>query len=240
MSEYIYELFEPLPRSGPGSRESTLRALSKINLVNHSPYILDAGCAQGKQSETLSGIPGSVIFGIDLHTGFLKLINRNNFPPMHVICADMSALPFSRSLFDLIWAEGSIYNIGFQRGLSYWFDYIKPGGYIGVSELTRLRDNPPQDCCDFWETEYPAIGSIDSNLSIIRNCGYEIIDHFTLPDIDWFNDFYDRMPEIIAGLRLKYSGIPEAMQFFDLSLKEIEIFRSCSDFYSYVFYIMKK
>ena len=39
----------------------------------------------------------------------------------------MDALPFSPGEFDVIWAEGSIYNIGFERGLREWRQYLKPG-----------------------------------------------------------------------------------------------------------------
>ena len=42
----------------------------------------------------------------------------------------MEHLPFGKEEFDLIWSEGAIYNIGFQRGLKEWREYIKPGGYI--------------------------------------------------------------------------------------------------------------
>lgn len=41
----------------------------------------------------------------------------------------------SKSL-DVIWAEGSIYIIGFERGLREWGRFLKDGGYLGVTHLS--------------------------------------------------------------------------------------------------------
>ena len=46
----------------------------------------------------------------------------------------MDQLPFHREELDLIWSEGAIYNIGFERGLKEWKEFLKPGGYVAISE----------------------------------------------------------------------------------------------------------
>ena len=45
--EYFYELFEALPRGGPGDEESTRRAFNTIPNPPEQPFILDIGCGPG-------------------------------------------------------------------------------------------------------------------------------------------------------------------------------------------------
>jgi SAM-dependent methyltransferase len=48
----------------------------------------------------------------------------------------MDELPFEKESLDLIWSEGAIYNIGFENGIKNWKKFLKPGGYLVVSEIT--------------------------------------------------------------------------------------------------------
>jgi hypothetical protein len=50
----------------------------------------------------------------------------------------MEQLTFDEKFFDVIWSEGAIYNIGFEKGLSLWRKYLKDDGYIAVSEISWL------------------------------------------------------------------------------------------------------
>ena len=54
--EYLYELCEALPRSGPGDNESTRRAFNSIPRLKKNPFILDIGCGQGMQTIELAKI----------------------------------------------------------------------------------------------------------------------------------------------------------------------------------------
>jgi ubiquinone/menaquinone biosynthesis C-methylase UbiE len=66
------------------------------------------------------------------------------------IVGSMDNLPFQSEELDLIWSEGAIYNIGFERGLNEWRRYLKPGGYIAVSESSWFTDERPAEINDFW------------------------------------------------------------------------------------------
>ncbi len=50
----------------------------------------------------------------------------------------MDKLPFGDEEFDIIWSEGAIYNIGFERGVKDWSRYLKVGGLLVVSEITWI------------------------------------------------------------------------------------------------------
>ena len=46
----------------------------------------------------------------------------------------MFEMSFLDDSFDIIWAEGSIYLIGFERGLKEWRQFIKPNGFLVVHD----------------------------------------------------------------------------------------------------------
>ncbi len=44
------------------------------------------------------------------------------------VVGSMDDLPFKEEELDLIWSEGAIYNIGFEKGLREWRKYLKKMG----------------------------------------------------------------------------------------------------------------
>ena len=62
--------------------------------------------------------------------------------------ADMAALSFAPARFDLIWAEGSAYIMGVANALRAWKAFLKPHGYLALSELLWLTDDPPGEGID--------------------------------------------------------------------------------------------
>ena len=53
----------------------------------------------------------------------------------------MDALPFQEEELDLIWSEGAIYNIGFERGMNEWNKFLKKNGFIAVTEASWFTRN---------------------------------------------------------------------------------------------------
>ena len=85
----------------------------------------------------------------------------------------MNDLPFPDGRFDLIWSEGAVYIMGFDKALVKWRPLAKPGGYLVVSELSWFRPDPPAEIRDFWGHHYPAMRSVDGNLAVARlRAGY--------------------------------------------------------------------
>ena len=72
----------------------------------------------------------------------------------------MDNLPFQNEELDLIWSEGAIYNIGFERGMNEWSKYLKKGGFIAVSEASWFTSERPAEIEDFWMDAYPEISVI--------------------------------------------------------------------------------
>ena len=134
----IADFFRELDRQGPGGVEQTLRALE---FVPDRPgmRIADIGCGTGGQTITIARNRDCTITAVDLLPELLEefrtrikkagLENR-----VTAIQGSMDALPFSPGEFDVIWAEGSIYNIGFERGLREWRQYLKPLAHFALPE----------------------------------------------------------------------------------------------------------
>lgn len=241
----FWELHKDIPREGPGEDEATLRAYALLQDLPKQPRILDIGCGPGAQTIALAKATDGQIVAVDAHEPFLdELVVRAQREGVgERVTAqkgNMFALEFENESFDLIWSEGAIYIIGFQRGLIEWREYLKAGGYLVVSELSWLRDDLPAEVKEFWMADYPGMQSIAGNLQIIEEAGYELIGHFTLPESGWWKDYYNPLTERVQMLREKYADNEEAHMIFGLTEKEIEMYREFSAYYGYEFYIMRK
>jgi ubiquinone/menaquinone biosynthesis C-methylase UbiE len=175
----ICEYFSMLERQGPGSREMTLRALSFIGSLTDTSRIADIGCGTGGQTMVLAqNVPGRIT-GVDLFPDFIKLFNRNAEQQglsdrVKGIVGDMAKLPFDEATLDLIWSEGAIYNIGFERGLTEWRRFLKPGGYIAVSEASWFTPERPAEIETFWNNEYPFIDTVPNQMAMMKNIGMSV------------------------------------------------------------------
>lgn len=137
----IYEYFASLERQGPGSPEVTLQALSFIDNLTEQSRIADLGCGTGGQTMVLGQHAPGYITGLELSPDFIQIFNRHVArlglqDKVKGMVGSMDNLPFERVSLDLIWSEGAIYNIGFERGLKEWREYLKPGGYVAVTEAS--------------------------------------------------------------------------------------------------------
>jgi len=154
--KYFYELFEKLPRQGPGCREATLRALGLLTDLPTNPKVLDIGCGSGRQTLVLAEELQAKIVAIDNHRPLLDALNRSaRQAGLAIETSELSMvdMPFAPESFDLLWAEGSIFIIGLLRGLRDFACYLKPGGYLAFTELCWFGDNPPAEVKAFFAAE---------------------------------------------------------------------------------------
>jgi len=209
------------------------------------PKILDIGCGPGKQTLDLEKISDCEIIAIDNHKPFLDELNQEMKKQgvadrIDVRFGDMFNLDFYQESFYIVWSEGAIYNIGFEKGLASWKTYIKNDGFLAVTEVCWLKSKPLKELEDFWTENYPVMKTIEENLKIIKKTGYKLIDHFTLPESAWWNDYYIPLEKNINKFCEKYDDTPEAINLAKMEQIEIEMYRKYADYYGYVFFVMKK
>ena len=241
--EVFLEAFDGMPRLGPGQMASTHRAYRSLTLPAE-PRILDVGCGNGRQTLDLAEISPGQITAVDNHAPFLERLQkeaeaRGVGERVRPVCMDMAALDFHNETFDLIWSEAAIYNIGFAKGLSAWKSMLTPGGQVAVSEACWLRPDPPSEIERWWRQEYPAITDVETNLVLIREAGYEPLEHFALPPEAWTDEYYVPLRARIEQLRTKYGNEPEASGVLDMLQTEIDQYKKYGDWYGYVFFLMR-
>lgn len=241
----ICEFFSYMERQGPGSPEATLQALSFTDNLTAESKIADIGCGTGGQTMVLAQhVPGRIT-GLDLFPGFIDIFNRNATKlglqdRVKGITGSMDDLPFENEELDLIWSEGAIYNIGFERGLTEWRKYLKPGGYIAVSESSWFTEERPAEINDFWMDAYPEIDTIPNQLARIRQAGYIPVANFILPATCWTDHYFAPKNAAAEKFLSKYAGNKAAEEFMTLQPVEEELYRKYNKFYGYTFFIAKK
>jgi SAM-dependent methyltransferase len=242
--DVFWELHSDIPREGPGDNASTRKAWSLLRGVPEQPRVLDVGCGPGMQTIELAKISGGSILAVDTHQPFLdELVRRAGREGLAGKISKLNRSMFELDLdaggFDVIWSEGAIYIIGFEHGLSEWKRLLKPGGFAAVTELSWLRPDPPEEAAAYWGENYPGMAAVAANCASLRQVGYREIDHFTLPDSSWWDDYYAPLEERIATLAEKYRDDEEAMLLLHESQRECDMHRKYAEWYGYVFYVMQ-
>ena len=244
--EIFFEVFESLPRQGPGNRACAERALDLCRDLPRSPAVLDLGCGVGGQTLHLAELIGSgSIVAIDSHAPSIERLRavaaaRGLAQRIDAIVGDMASPQQPRGSFDLIWSEVALYNLGLRNALRICHDLLRPGGYLAFTDAVWRKDNPPPAIKASFEIEYPTMGRLEDDLAAIRDGGFDLAGHFTLPDEAWWEDFYTPMEARIAELRDRYSGDVAASTVLEQIAEEPRMHRLHCDFYAYEFFVARR
>lgn len=243
--EIFFEVYEALPRQGPGSRACAARALGICRELPPSPTVLDLGCGVGGQTLYLAELTGGSIIAVDRHAPSVARLNaalvaRGLSRRVLAVVGDMSHPAFPPGSFDLIWSEGALYNIGIDQALTICRGLLRPGGYAAFTDAVWRRDDPPPEVKAGFDQDYPTMGRAEDVVAAIRNGGFELLDHFTLPDEAWWSDFYTPMEHRIEALRGKYAADAEALAILDQLAQEPALHRRYSDYYAYQFFVARR
>jgi ubiquinone/menaquinone biosynthesis C-methylase UbiE len=244
--ELIINLHKKSERQGPGSEKDTLKALGFLKLpVNQKLKIADIGCGSGGQTITLAKNLNGKITAVDLFPEFLDELNEKSKnlglkDKIVTLEKSMDDLPFNKEEFDLIWAEGAIYNIGFENGIKIWKDFLKSGGFIVVSEITWITNSRPQEIAQFWTQEYPEIDTASNKIKILEENNFTLEGYFNLGQQSWMDEYYKPIEARFETFLKQHDNSELARKVVDDNKSEIELYRKYKDYYSYGFYIARK
>lgn len=242
--DILSELRRGLPIDGSRRYQFTGRAFRAIPRLNR-PRILDVGCGSGGPTLELARLSQGEVIGLDINGAALetfagRMREAGLSGRVKAVKCSMSAMDFGDEGFDLIWAEGSIWVIGFERGVKEWRRFIRPEGYLVVHETVWLRQDPPPDVSGYWKRSYPGIRTIPENLERIPACGYDLVDHFALPEDVWWTEYFGPLETRIQELRRRYGGDPEVVETLDREQREVEMYRKSQAWYGSAFFVVQK
>ena len=236
-------LFDGLDKLSPGDDSLSLYVLRSLP-QHRFEVVVDAGCGAGRQTFVLANELKMPIHAVDSYQPFLDRLTQRTKEKgfaqlVRTHCMDMKDIPSVFPTIDLLWSEGAAYNIGFANALATWAKAIRPDGFGVVSELCWLRENKiPDEVKEFFRSGYPEMQSVEQNIAIAEETGYELFNTYTLPKEAWVKDYYDILEE-----RAKWLVNHSHVSVRDLAietLKEIEAFKISEDSYGYVFYVLQR
>ena len=244
--ELLVDFHKDGERQGPGSTKETVRALELIEISKKGNLnVADIGCGSGSQTLTLARYIQGQITAVDLFPEFLDQLDiraeKLGFQDkIKSVAASMEDLPFQDEAFDIIWSEGAIYSMGFETGIKKWKKYLKPGGYLAVSEISWIKNSRPKEIEKFWKKEYPEIDTAAGKIRKLEHNGYVALGYFILSEDSWIENYYNPMEKRFSAFLKKHNNSESARKTVSEYRDEINLYKKYKDYYSYGFYVAKK
>ena len=248
MEDYqlLIDLHKRANRQGPGGDAETAMAVEMAMLDRSSPLkIADIGCGTGASALLLAQRLQARITAVDFLQDFLDVLEARAeetglAEKIAALCCSMDNLSFGDEEFDVIWSEGAIYNIGFEKGVKDWKPYLKAGGLLVVSEITWITGSRPPELQKYWGGEYPEIDVASSKMGILEQNGYSPIAYFILPEHCWLENYYRPMQDGFKDFLDRNGNSEEARAIVAAENREIQLYEKYKAYYSYGVYIARK
>ncbi|MFE5810534.1 GNAT family N-acetyltransferase [Streptomyces sp. NPDC056491] len=255
----FFALHHGLPRQAPGSDATTRHLLSLCGPLPERPRVLDLGCGPGRSALLLAaeaggpgsggpgtggpGSGGAEVTAVDLHAPFLGELRtaaaaRGLADRVRTVEADMGALPqegFEDGSFDLVWAEGSAYILGFDAALARWKRLLAPGGTLVLTECQWSVPEPSAGARAFWDP-HCALRTTAGNLAAAQAAGYRVLGVHDLPDSDWA-EYYGPLAERVRD-RTAAAG-PAMARALAATREELDVRARHGHEYGYTGYVLR-
>lgn len=244
--QLLIDLHKHNYRQGPGGDAETERALDLCSVDKSAPLnVADIGCGTGASTLVLARHLHATITAVDFLDEFLEELNSrateaNLSEKITTLACSMDNLPFDDEEFDIIWSEGAIYNIGFEKGINSWKEYLKPGGFLVASEITWTTESRPPEIQHHWENEYPEIDVTSSKMAALEKAGYSPAGYFTLPEHCWTDNYYRPIQKSFDDFLKRNGQSDEAHTIVEAEKKEIKLYEKYKEYFNYGVYIAKK
>jgi len=188
------------------------------------PRILDIGCGSGIPTLELATLGQGEVVGIDIDRAALdelagKIKKAGLSSRVKVVPSSLREMDFADGSFDILWSEGSIHAIGFERGLREWKRLLKPGGFMVVHDEQ---------------------GDVGKKLKTISGCGYELLGHFTLSQEVWRTEYFAPLEKLVAESRAGDPRDPKLLEELRRAQGELDFFKKAPRRNSSAYFIIQK
>ena len=238
----LIKLHSDLERLGPGDSSFSDYIIKQLPELPPNPRIADIGCGAGAGALILAKKYRSKVKAVDFSKEFLDQMMHqasqegleNLIEPIE---CDMGNLGWEPESIDLLWSEGSAYNITFEGALKAWRPLMAANGIAVISELSYFTSKVPESVRVYWQKAYPNIGAESENSNHANSSGFEILKIKRLPSKAWWDNYYDPLCENIKALKDTNDEVMQAV-IHEVE-EEMKLFEEHEKHYGYSFYIMK-
>jgi ubiquinone/menaquinone biosynthesis C-methylase UbiE len=201
----------------------TRKAFCMIPQINR-PRILDIGCGSGIPTLELAKLSRGEVIGIDIDQPALdkftaQIAESGLSDRVKALNCSLINMDFPNEAFDIIWSEGSIYAIGFEKGLGKWKRFLKPGGFLVIHDEQ---------------------GNVKEKLEQISKCDYELLGYFTLSKETWQSEYFAPLEKLIIEAETRYLNDPKVIEEIQQAQGELDMFKQNPECNSSVYFIIKK
>jgi ubiquinone/menaquinone biosynthesis C-methylase UbiE len=196
------------------------RMLPKLD----KPRILDIGCGSGVPTMELARLGQGEVIGIDIDQPALdklkKKIKEAGFSNrVKAVNCSILDMVFPDGSFDIIWSEGSIFVIGFERGIQEWKRFLKPNGFMVIHDEK---------------------GNVEEKLEQISKYGYKLLGYFILSEDTWWTEYFAPLEKLIAKSKTSYTNDPHTLEELNQAQRELEMFKNNPERNSSVYFVIQK
>jgi ubiquinone/menaquinone biosynthesis C-methylase UbiE len=220
-AQLLQEKLEELRRDFLKYTKKAFRTLPHLD----KPRILDVGCGSGTPTIELANASHGEIIGIDIDPAPLKKLNQKIAdqglaPRVKAINTSLLSLDFPEESFDLIWAEGVLGHIGYQKSLKASHRLLKPAGFLVNHDAVSQFDPLAKESAK------------------LARYGFTLYRTFPLPEGAWWIEFYAPLERWMNQLE----GPPDAASraLFEQYRREIAMVKKNPTAFDCAFYVLQK
>lgn len=201
----------------------TIQAFKKLPKLD-KPRILDIGCGSGVPTMELAKLSDGEVIGIDIDQDSLdrlkkKIEKAGLTNRVKAIKCNLLDIQFPDNSFDIIWAEGTLTTLGVEKSLRTWKRLLKSRGFMVIhDEIKHFFKH--RDKVNRW--------------------GYDFIEHFSLPENAWWEEYYKPLEIKLQELLKKYANDKAALKELEIHQNEVDIVKASPKSFQSVFCIMQK
>ncbi len=217
-------LFEELPRSSAGSRDTSEKVVAMLPSGKSAFYF-------GDEADT----PELLIKAGFETTAYITSESRAEKAGARFVKG--FELPENAADYDVIWFGGVAQLEQVSQKLQLLKERCKRGGTVVFRALCWLIP-PSPDTKSFCQKRFGVIEPLDSVLRYAKEAGFKVQDFYIAPRSDWTENFYK--PLLEAGQRyIDAHDADSALAEMRELKKEVDMFELHCEEYSYVYYILK-
>lgn len=198
------------------------RAFQQIPPITN-PRILDIGCGSGVPTIELARISGGEVTALDIDPEALQRLRDKVKAAgledrITIVKGSLKTMNFPVESFDILWSEGSIYVIGFAKGLKTWKKFLKTNEYLVVHDVAV---------------------NLEKKITAVTACGYHLMDWFELREKVWWLNYFEPLQQQIQQIWRSNPTDSELKTALHQAEQEIEGYHQYPSHYQSVYFVMQ-